>query len=127
MTITESLKRFRKTFNLKQKDVADTLGVKQQSYQVYESGTKPSVEVIVKLSTAYGVSADYLLGLSDAPINPTVTDADNELIEAIIACHKALHDVLAKRGLKENDCRVQDNSTVAVQSAAPTAAQVPAQ
>ena len=34
MTIAESLKRFRKTFKLSQKQVATTLGIKQPSYQV---------------------------------------------------------------------------------------------
>jgi len=67
MTIAESLKRFRKTFKLNQKEVAEKLGVKQQSYQVYESKTIPSATVILKLANAYDVSADYLLGRSDEP------------------------------------------------------------
>lgn len=110
MTIGGALRRFRATFKLKQEDVAATLGLTRQAYYFYETDkATPPAQKIIDLSTAYGVSADYLLGLSDAPINPTVTDADNELIEAIVACHKALHDVLAKRGLKENDFDLQDN------------------
>ena len=67
MTIAESLKRFRKEFKLNQKHVAETLGIKQQSYQVYESKTIPSATVILKLADAYDVSTDYLLGRSDEP------------------------------------------------------------
>ena len=67
MTIAESLRRFRKEFNLKQKDVADTLGVKQPTYNVYESKSVPSAAVIVKLANAYNVTTDYLLGQSDEP------------------------------------------------------------
>ena len=67
MTIAESLKRFRKKFKLNQKQVAETLGIKQQSYQVYESKTIPSAAVILKLADAYDVSTDYLLGRSEEP------------------------------------------------------------
>ena len=67
MTIAESLKRFRKVFKLRQQDVAETLGVSQQSYQVYESKTVPSAMVILKLANAYDVTTDYLLGRSDEP------------------------------------------------------------
>ena len=67
MTIAESFKRFRKEFKLTQKQVADALGIKQPSYQIYESKTIPSATVIIKLAKAYDVSADYLLGLSDDP------------------------------------------------------------
>lgn len=70
MTIAESLKRFRKEFNLNQKQVAATLGIKQQSYQVYESKTIPSATVVLKLADAYDVSTDYLLGRSDEPRPP---------------------------------------------------------
>lgn len=67
MTIAESLRRFRKDFNLKQKDVADTLGLKQPTYQVYEAKSIPSAAIIVKLADAYDVSADYLLGRTNDP------------------------------------------------------------
>ena len=70
MTIAESLKRFRKKFNLNQKQVAETLGIKQQSYQVYESKTIPSATVVLRLADAYDVSTDYLLGRSDEPRPP---------------------------------------------------------
>lgn len=108
MTIAESLKRFRKTFNLKQKDVADTLGVKQQSYQVYESGTKPSAEVIVKLADAYDVSTDYLLGRTESP-RPAQFD-EQEVKEAF-----AFRDMW------------QNTIERAILKTAPAAAQVPAQ
>lgn len=93
-----------------EEDIASVLGLTRQAYYFYETGkATPPAQKIVELSKVYGVSADYLLGLSNAPVNPTVTDADNELIEAIIACHRALNEVLEKRGLKENDYRVQNN------------------
>lgn len=85
MTIAESLRRFRKTFNLKQKDVADTLGVKQPTYQVYEAKSIPSAAVIIKLADAYDVSADYLLGRSDEPHPPKFDEKTLNLIRAMQA------------------------------------------
>ena len=85
MTIAESLRRFRKDFNLKQKDVADTLGVKQPTYQVYEAKSIPSAAIIIKLADAYNVSADYLLGRSDEPRPPKFDEKTLNLIRAMQA------------------------------------------
>ena len=78
MTISESLKRFRKDFNLSQKSVADSLGIKPQSYVYETKGVIPSAAVIVKLATIYNVSADYLLGLTDKP--SLIQTSNNESI-----------------------------------------------
>ena len=68
LTLSESLKRFRKDFDLSQKSVAEKLNMKQQLYYRYESGeTVPAVTFIVKLADAFDVSADYLLGRRDTP------------------------------------------------------------
>ena len=91
MTVAESLKRFRKMFNLKQKDIAAVLEVTPQAYQVYESKVTPSVNLIITLANHYKVSADYLLGLSDNP-RPAQID-DNEIREAL-ALRNALKGVL---------------------------------
>ncbi len=85
MTIAESLKRFRREFKLNQKQVAETLGIKQPSYQVYESTTTPSAKVILRLANAYDVSADYLLGRSDEPRPPKFDEKTLNLIRAMQA------------------------------------------
>ncbi len=85
MTIAESLRRFRKDFNLKQKDVADTLGVKQPTYQVYEAKSIPSAAIILKLADAYDVTTDYLLGRSDEPRPPKFDEKTLNLIRAMQA------------------------------------------
>ena len=114
MTIAESLKRFRKNFNLTQKQVADTLGIKQQSYAPYETkNVMPSAGFIVKLANAHNVSADYLLGLSDFPNsnieNPAPVEVDDEDSNAltiaaesdrILDYHENLAHILAKQGIK---------------------------
>ena len=113
MTITESLKRFRTKFNLKQKDIAKFLEVTPQAYQVTESKGSPSALAIVKLANHYNVSADYLLGLSDTPNNkiesPAPVEVDDEDSNAltiaaesdrILDYHENLAHVLAKQGIK---------------------------
>lgn len=92
MTIAESLKRFRKEFNLSQKQVAQTLGIKQPSYQIYEANTKPSAEVIKRIAVAFRVSADYLLGISN---EPRPVPADKIMIEKIAGCRDSIQELLA--------------------------------
>ncbi len=60
------LKELREDLDLKQKDIADYLNIKQNTYSQYENGQRQlPVEVLVKLSRYYNVSADYVLGLTD--------------------------------------------------------------
>lgn len=89
MTIAESLKRFRREFGLKQKDVAETLGIKQPTYQVYEAKSVPSAAIIIKLADAYDVSADYLLGRTDEPRPPKLDAKSLDLIRAMRAFQDA--------------------------------------
>ena len=64
----QKLKELRLSNNVKQKDIAEHLGILPNSYQQFEyDKIKPSYENLVKLCRYYGVSADYLLGLTDEP------------------------------------------------------------
>ena len=68
LVFSSRLKELRKNLNLTQKQVAEVMGVMEQAYQRYEYGKKePSISKLEKLCRYYGVSADYLLGLSDEP------------------------------------------------------------
>lgn len=67
MTYAEALKRFRREFNLTQKQVADTAKLFPQGYQVYEYGREPAISMLCKLADAYDVSIDYLVGRSNNP------------------------------------------------------------
>lgn len=68
MTIGESFKRFRQERGLTQQQVADALAIQKSAYQRYEHGRViPAATVIVNLAKFFGVSADYLLGLSGEP------------------------------------------------------------
>lgn len=60
------LKKARIEAGLTQQKVADSIGVTSRHYQKYESGdVEPPLNTLVSLSIILGVTADYLLGLSD--------------------------------------------------------------
>ena len=61
--VSTKLKIERVKKNLTQQDVANYLGIKQQTYSKYEKGSPISNDVIIKLCQLYDISADELLGL----------------------------------------------------------------
>ena len=65
IALADSLRRFRREFNLTQKQVAEGIGMAESGYQRYEQGrAMPSVEVIERIADKFHVSTDYLLGRS---------------------------------------------------------------
>lgn len=68
MLLSDSLKRFRKYCSFTQVQAADAANISYRNYQAYESGkVVPSAKVIIDLSKSTGISADFILGLSDNP------------------------------------------------------------
>ena len=60
------IKNLREDRDLRQIDVAEAVGIDQRSLSNYETGkTNPDSETIVKLASFFGVTCDYLLGVSD--------------------------------------------------------------
>ena len=59
----ENIRSLRIDKGLTQKEVAQLLGISQNTYSQYEIGVlNYPVDAIVKLADYYGVSTDYLLG-----------------------------------------------------------------
>lgn len=57
------LKKLRVARGLSQRELADDLGLKVNTYRNYENNERePSSTILVKLAIYYGVSTDYLLG-----------------------------------------------------------------
>ena len=49
-------------------EVSLALGLTRNAYSHYENGRRlPSLTVFLKICTLFNVSADYLLGITDAP------------------------------------------------------------
>lgn len=60
----QKLIEIREDFNLKQKDIANILNITQQSYSLWENGTKIiPLKHLNSLCNYYNVSMDYMLGL----------------------------------------------------------------
>lgn len=96
MKVGEALRRFRCEEKLTQKEVARQLSIVQQVWQRYETGqVMPTAEFITKVAQTFGVSADYLLGLSDKP--HTIPPDTAALVKAISDCQKILSDALDVR------------------------------
>lgn len=62
------LRELREEHELKQRQVAAYLQCSQQVYSNYELGQRDiPTDILIKLSTFYSVSSDYILGISDHP------------------------------------------------------------
>lgn len=94
MNINESLKRFRTEFRLTQDEVAKVLGTSKQSYYRYEKDVVPSAEVIKKIALAFGVSTDYLLGLTDLPNN----NPNAEILQVVSNCYQTVFELCGAGG-----------------------------
>ena len=59
------LKDLREDADLKQKEIAEYLHIKQNTYSQYENGQRQlPIDILIKLAEYYGVSTDYILGLT---------------------------------------------------------------
>ena len=68
MHIYRRIKDMREDADKTQTEVADFLGMKQQQYARYESGVQEiPLHHMIKLAQYYGVTLDYLAGMSDIP------------------------------------------------------------
>ena len=64
------LRDLREDRDLRQIDVANSTGIDQKTLSNYETGkTNPDSEALIKLSRFFGVSVDYLIGISDLSIS----------------------------------------------------------
>ena len=64
-SVAMRLKLLRTEEGLTQNEIAEKLGISQQTYSKYEKGTSNVDSVILtKICNLYGVTADYVLGIS---------------------------------------------------------------
>ena len=66
MMLNENIKTLRLSKNMNQVEFAKALGVTKQCISNWENdNVVPSVEMLCKIATFFGVSTDYLLGRSE--------------------------------------------------------------
>lgn len=82
----ERLKDLRLEHGLKQEEIAKKLNISTSAYGYYEQGrNEPSLETLCQIAKTYGVSTDYLLGLTNTPkqkvysISDGLTFVDQEM------------------------------------------------
>ena len=67
--IYRRIRDLREDKDITQKDMARILNCSQQVYSNYELGQRDiPTDILIKLSTIYQVSVDYILGISDCPL-----------------------------------------------------------
>lgn len=62
------LKDLREDNDVKQKQIAEYLNIKQNTYSQYENGKREiPLETLCKLADFYNTSVDYIIGRTDNP------------------------------------------------------------
>ncbi len=83
------IKDLREDRDLRQMDVANAVGIDQRSLSNYETGkTNPDSETVVKLARFFGVSCDYLLGVS----SQNLTD-NRQIVKELEEIKKRLEEI----------------------------------
>ena len=73
------LKTLRNSLNITQKELASFLGINQNTYSYWENGkVKIDSDSLSKLSNYFGVSVDYILGISDEKKEDSVKTPSSE-------------------------------------------------
>ena len=68
MSLSEALRRFRKSVKITQKQAAEVAGVAERVYQSYEYGKViPAETVLIAIANYFDVYLDYLCERSDDP------------------------------------------------------------
>jgi len=66
LSFCERLLALRTDLGLTQQQCANGVGIAKARYQHYETGRRePDIEMLIALARFFGVSSDYLIGMSD--------------------------------------------------------------
>ena len=102
MDFGKSFKFYRQKANLTQKEAAEKIGIKGYQLGNYETNrSQPSLEILKKMSQAYSISIDKMLGNSLAA-NRLPSNNDKEYID-IDELLKSLNEYLKQREKKNNN------------------------
>ncbi len=81
--LSKRLSSLRKSKKLTQAEQAKVLGIARTTYAMYEQGNRePDYDTLTKIANYFGVSTDYLLGLTDKP-NTDDRDPKTEIAKKI--------------------------------------------
>lgn len=70
MKIGDRIKKLREENGLMQQDVCNTLNIEQSTLANYENNRRvPKTDILIKIANYYGVSLDFLVGMTDNRFN----------------------------------------------------------
>ena len=70
MKIGDRIKKLREENGLMQQDVCNTLDIEQSTLANYENNRRvPKTDILIKIANYYGVSLDFLVGMTDNRFN----------------------------------------------------------
>ena len=73
MRLGEILTELREDRGLTQRELSKQLHISSSSISAYETGSRlPSIEIVFEFAKFFDVTVDYLLGLTDNPVSPSV-------------------------------------------------------
>ena len=74
MNLSDKIRELRKKKKLTQEELASVIGVERSTIGKYETGVRPSTEILSILADYFGVTVDYLIGRS------TLETAEHSLV-----------------------------------------------
>ena len=73
--MVKNLRNLRLSKNISQQQLADVIGVTQQSINKYENhSTEPDIDTLVKLADYFETSVDFLIGHTSHPDQQTLSE-----------------------------------------------------
>jgi transcriptional regulator with XRE-family HTH domain len=85
-----NLRHLRAEHNLSQQEIANVLGIKQNTYSNYERGnTDPSLDLLLKISRLFRTSLDMLVGFAlfdnqDRAVADSLNISNTELVKRAV-------------------------------------------
>ena len=101
----ERIRLLRKSQDLSQVELAGRLGVSKQSVSNWENGNiLPSIDMLVKISTVFNVSTDYILGLDNRSSGARCyLEVTGLSVEKIAHLQQIINDMRWQNEAKEKD------------------------
>lgn len=101
---SKRLKEFRKSLGMTQKEFAEKLGITPSAFSAYENNSvSPSSAIISKLALIFGVSVDWLYGLSDKPYRDDRNNNYGDVIKMLIKLRESMPYELKHEAIDPSD------------------------
>lgn len=92
----KNLKALRKEYNISQQQLANIIGVSQQSINKYENHTvEPDIETLKAIATFFNTTIDFLVGFDESK---TAFTKEDELLRLFSLMTKEQQDLYIEQG-----------------------------